>query len=158
MKPSVRKGFSFGLTSGIITTLGLIVGLNSSTSSNIAVLGGVLIIALADALSDAFGVHISEEAENKHTTREIWESTIVTFLSKFFFALTFVIPILVFSLNIAIVVCIGWGFFLITIFSFYLAKLQKTPALKIVFEHLLIAAVVIILTQFIGEWISIIFL
>ncbi len=50
MKAQIRKGFGFGLTSGIITTLGLIVGLHSSTHSKLAVIGGVIIIAIADAL------------------------------------------------------------------------------------------------------------
>ena len=157
MKHSFRKGFSFGLTSGIITTLGLIVGLYSSTSSDIAVIGGILIIAIADAMSDAFGVHISEEAENKHTSREVWESTAATFFSKFVFALTFILPILIFSLDTAIIVSVFWGFFLIAIFSFYLAKLQKKNSIKIVTEHLLIAITVVILTYYIGELIAIIF-
>lgn len=157
MRLSVRKGFSFGLTSGIITTLGLIVGLHSSTSSDIAVIGGVLVIAIADALSDAFGVHISEEAENKHTNKEVWESTAATFLSKFIFSITFVIPILVFSLSIAIIISIIWGFFLIAIFSYYIAKLQRTAAPKIIMEHLSIALVVIIITHYIGEWIALVF-
>ncbi len=39
MKHSIKTGVSFGLTSGIITTLGLMVGLNSSTHSRIAVIG-----------------------------------------------------------------------------------------------------------------------
>ena len=53
MKHSLKVGFSFGLTSGIITTLGLMVGLHSGTNSKIAVIGGVLTIAIADAFSDA---------------------------------------------------------------------------------------------------------
>ena len=157
MRHSVRKGFSFGLTSGIITTLGLIVGLHSSTRSSIAVIGGVLVIAIADAMSDAFGVHISEEAENKHSNKEVWESTAATFISKFFFASTFIIPILVFTLDTAIVVSIIWGLFLIAIFSCYMAKLQKTSIPKIVAEHLIIAIVVIVATHYVGEMISIIF-
>lgn len=157
MRLSVRKGFSFGLTSGIITTLGLIAGLNSSTNSDIAVIGGVLVIAIADSLSDAFGVHISEESENKHTNKEVWESTAATFLSKFIFSFTFIIPILLFSLDIAIVISVTWGLILIAIFSFYIAKLQKTAARKIVAEHLAIAIIVIILTHYIGEWIALVF-
>lgn len=157
MRLSVRKGFSFGLTSGIITTLGLIVGLHSSTHSDIAVIGGVLVIAIADAMSDAFGVHISEEAENKHTTKEVWESTVATFISKFFFASTFIIPILVFTLDTAIVVSVIWGLFLIAIFSCYMAKLQKNSAPRIVAEHLIIAIVVIVATHYVGEMISITF-
>jgi len=157
MRLSVRKGFSFGLTSGIITTLGLIVGLQSSTGSDIAVIGGVIVIAIADSLSDAFGVHISEEAENQHTNKEVWESTAATFLSKFIFSLTFIIPILVLSLEIAIIISVIWGLFLIAIFSYYIAKLQKTSSPKIIAEHLTIAIVVIILTHYIGEWIALIF-
>ena len=52
IKKSLKIGLSFGLTSGVITTLGLLVGLNSSTHSKMVVLGGILVIAIADALSD----------------------------------------------------------------------------------------------------------
>jgi len=154
MKLSVRKGFSFGLTSGIITTLGLIVGLNSSTHSALIVLGGILVIAVADGLSDAMGMHISEEAENKHKPREVWESTISTFLSKFFFALTFAVPMLLFSLMIAVIISVIWGLFLIGIVSYYIAKLQKVKPYRIIVEHVLIAIIVIIITNFIGSWVA----
>ena len=154
MKLSVKKGFSFGLTSGIITTLGLIVGLHASTHSSIIIIGGILVIAIADALSDAMGIHISEESENKHTTKQIWESTIATFLSKFVFALTFIIPILLFSLSTAIIISIIWGLLLIALFSIYIAKQQNIKPYKVVIEHLLIAIVVIIITHYIGGWAS----
>lgn len=154
MKHSFKVGFSFGLVSGIITTLGLIVGLHSSTHSRIYVIGGILVIAIADALSDAMGIHISEEAENKHSAGEIWESTLSTFLSKFIFALSFLVPIIVFELSTAIIVCIIWGMFLITVFSIYLARSQQKKVSHIVFEHLALAIVVIILTHFIGDWVA----
>ena len=125
MKTSIKKGFGFGLTSGIMTTLGLMIGLNSSTHSRIVVIGGIIVIAIADALSDSLGIHISEEAEMQHSAKEVWESTISTFLSKFIFALTFIIPVLLFSLNTAIIVSIIWGLSLITIFSIYLAKKEN---------------------------------
>jgi hypothetical protein len=51
------------ITSGVITTLGLIVGLNSGTASKEIIIAGVLTIAIADSLSDALGMHISQEAE-----------------------------------------------------------------------------------------------
>ena len=46
MKESVKKGFGFGLTSGVITTLGMMVGLNASTGSRTAVIGGIIAIAI----------------------------------------------------------------------------------------------------------------
>jgi len=50
LRHSVETGLSFGLTSGIITTLGLMVGLHSGTHSRLVVIGGILTIAIADAL------------------------------------------------------------------------------------------------------------
>lgn len=154
MNHSRKKGFSFGLISGIITTLGLIVGLHSSTHSTLVVIGGILIIAIADALSDAFGIHISEEAENSHTEKEIWESTLATFLSKLLVALTFVAPVLLFSLTTAVYVSIGWGLLLIGIFSYYLANQRQNHPAKVILEHLIIAVVVIIVTHYVGDLVA----
>ena len=157
MRHSLKVGLSFGLTSGVITTLGLMVGLEAGTGSKLVVIGGILTIAIADAFSDALGIHISEESENKHTTREIWESTIATFLFKFVFALTFVVPVLLLELQKAIIVSIAWGLSLLGIFSFYIAKQEKTKAWKAVAEHLLIAILVIIATHYVGEWVGTVF-
>jgi VIT1/CCC1 family predicted Fe2+/Mn2+ transporter len=154
IKHSIKTGFSFGLTSGIITTLGLMVGLHSGTNSKLVVLGGILTIAIADAFSDALGIHISEEAENKHNAKEIWESTISTFLSKLLFALTFIIPVLLFELLTAIVVSVIWGLSILTILSFSIAKEQKAKPWKVIAEHLIIALIVIIITHYVGDWIS----
>ncbi len=154
MKTSIRKGFGFGLTSGIITTLGLMVGLNSSTHSAIVVIGGIIVIAVADALSDALGIHISEEFEMKHSKKEIWESTISTFLSKLVFALTFVVPVLLFSLNTAIIVSVVWGLFLITVFSIYIAKEQNLKPYRVVMEHLVITVIVILITHYLGRFVG----
>lgn len=157
IKHSLKTGFSFGLTSGIITTLGLIVGLNSSTHSKLVVLGGILMIAIADALSDALGIHICEESENKHTAKQIWTSTTSTFLAKFVFALTFVIPILLFSLSTAVIISVIWGLSLLSAFSFYIAKEQKAKTWRVVAEHLFIAVAVIIITYYVGQWVNSIF-
>ncbi|GAG72706.1 unnamed protein product [marine sediment metagenome] len=154
MKHSIKMGFSFGLTSGIITTLGLIIGLHSSTHSKVVIIGGILTIAIADAFSDALGIHISEESENKHTAIEIWESTLSTLFSKFVFALTFIIPIMLLQLSTAIVVSVIWGLFILGIFSFIIAREQKRRPWKVIAEHLIIALVVIIITYYVGDWIG----
>ncbi len=154
VRHSLKTGFSFGLTSGVITTLGLMVGLHSGTHSKLAVIGGILTIAIADAFSDALGIHVSEEAENKHTAKEIWESTIVTFLSKFVFALTFIVPVLFFQLSLAIGISVVWGLSLLGIFSFQIAKEQNIKPWKVIAEHLVIALIVITMTHYAGDWIS----
>lgn len=154
MKHSLKTGINFGLTSGTITTLGLMVGLHSGTHSKLVIIGGVLTIAIADAFSDALGIHISEESEGQHTIKEIWESTISTFLSKFVFALTFVIPILLLPLSTAIILSVIWGLFLLCIVSLFIAKEQKVEPWKVVMEHLVIGLVVIVITHYVGDWIG----
>jgi len=137
--------------------LGLIVGLDSATGSSLVVIGGILTIAIADAMSDALGIHISEEAENSHTAKEIWTTTICTFLAKFFFALTFIIPVSLLALPTAIITSIIWGLILITAFSFFMAREQKVKPHKVIFEHLSIAILVIFITHFVGDFIRIFF-
>jgi VIT1/CCC1 family predicted Fe2+/Mn2+ transporter len=97
---------------------------------------------------------MSEESENKHSTKEIWESTIATFIAKFVFTSTFIIPMLLFPLNTAIVVSILYGLVLLSLFSLYMAKEQGEKLWKVIGEHLVIAIVVIVLTHYVGEWIG----
>ena len=152
---SLRIGFSFGLTSGIITTLGLMVGLHSAVDDKLAIIGGILTIAIADSLSDAMGIHVSEESEDKHTSKEIWQSTFATFGSKFVFALSFMVPVLVFKdLSTAIIVSIIWGLSLLSVLSYCICNRDKCNPWRAVCEHLVIAIVVIILTHFAGIWIN----
>jgi len=153
----LKVGFSFGLTSGIITTLGLMVGLNAGTHSKLVVIGGILTIAIADAFSDALAIHISEESENRHTAKQVWVATVATFLAKFIFALTFLIPVLFFELSRAVVISIIWGLSALSLFSYHMARQQYKHPLKVVGEHLGIAIVVIVATYYTGTWISTIF-
>jgi len=154
MKDSLRTGVTFGLTSGIITTLGVIVGLHSGTHSLIVVVGGIVTIAVADAFSDALGIHISEESENVHTSRQIWVATIATFATKFLFALTFLIPIFVFPLPIAIIVSLIWGMSVLGVVSYVMARAQEQSPAKVVCEHLSIAGAVVVVTHLLGDWMS----
>lgn len=154
MKDSLRTGITFGLTSAVITTLGLMVGLHSGTGSKLVVLGGVFTIAIADAFSDALGIHVSEEAENVHTAKEIWIATIATFMAKFVFSLTFVVPVLLFPLFTAIIVCLIWGLAILVVLSCLMAKANCEKAWKIVGEHVLIAIVVIAITHWVGDWVA----
>ena len=149
MKRSHKSGLGFGLTSGIITPLGIIVGLYSGTQSVSVIVGGILTIAIADAFSDSLGIHISKESSNEYSTREIWEATITTFLSKFFFALMFVIPFLLFSVVTAVFFSVLFGLFLLGIFSFFIAKSRNESPLWAIFEHLGIACFVVLITYYI---------
>ena len=72
-------GLFFGATFGVITTLGLMVGLHAGTGSVAAVFGGVIVVTISDAMSDAMGIHLSEEADPDSTRAHIWAATLSTF-------------------------------------------------------------------------------
>jgi VIT1/CCC1 family predicted Fe2+/Mn2+ transporter len=147
-----RTGLFFGATSGVITTIGLITGLNAGTHSIAAVLGGIFVIAVADAMSDALGIHLAEEADPNATTGHIWSATISTFLNKFFFALSFAVPLLLLPLDEAVLASLLWGMFVIIVLSYFLAKAQKASPVMIIGEHLGIAVLVVVLSHLIGVW------
>lgn len=149
-----RTGLYFGATSGVITTLGLIAGLHAGTESLTAVLGGILVIAFADAMSDAMGIHIAEEADPATDTAHVWAATVSTFATKFLFALSFAVPLLVLPLTTAVYASVAWGLLVIAVLSFLLARAQASSPLAIVVEHLAIAAFVVVLSHFIGHWVG----
>lgn len=138
MNKAQKVGISFGLTSATITTLGLIVGLEVSTGSRLAVAAGILTIAIVDALSDAFGIHLAKESEGNFSDHEIKQVTFFTFLYKFIFALSFLIPIMLLSMPLAIYISIAWGALILIILNYYIAKSNGKKPLKVIIEHLLI--------------------
>ena len=149
-----RTGLFFGATSGVITTIGLLTGLYAGTGTVAAVLGGILVIAVADAMSDALGIHLAEEADPNTSTQHVWAATISTFFTKFVFAISFAIPLLLLPLQHAVVASIAWGMLVITVLSYFLAKAQGERPLPIITEHLAIAILVVVLSHQIGAWVG----
>lgn len=157
MFKSLRVGMGFGLTSATITTLGLMIGLESTTGSKLVVIGGILTIAIADSCSDALGVHVAKESEGNFTTKEVWQATIFTFLFKAVFACTFIIPVLFLPavyIHRAMYLALAWGALILVCQSFVLAKSEKIRPFKVIREHLGIAALVVIATHYVGGWMS----
>lgn len=149
-----RTGLFFGATSGVITTIGLIVGLNSGTKSITAVLGGILVIAVADAMSDALGIHLAEESDPGTDHEHVWSATIMTFVTKFVFSISFAVPLLLLPLGPAVAVSVAWGLLVIIVLSYFLAKSQNEPPLHIIGEHVGIAIAVVVLSHYIGVFVA----
>jgi VIT1/CCC1 family predicted Fe2+/Mn2+ transporter len=150
----VRMGVGFGLTSGIITTLGLMVGLEAGTGSRVAVIGGIVTIAIADAMSDALGMHVSQESDDNRTGKEVWRATGATFLAKLVFAATFIVPVWFLELSQAVWISVGWGLLLLGVFSYLVGKRRQGNPWKVVVEHWVIALLVVMVTHWVGRWVG----
>ena len=105
-------------------------------------------------LNPALGAEREHTAVNTNTTKQIWVATIATFLTKFLFAMTFIVPVLLLALSTAIVVSLIWGLSILAVLSYIIARTQGKPPWKIVGEHLVIAIVVIAITHWVGDWIG----
>jgi VIT1/CCC1 family predicted Fe2+/Mn2+ transporter len=75
-------------------------------------------------------------------------------MAKFLFAMTFIVPVLLFSLTLAIIVSIAWGLVILTGLSYLMARAQAKSPWNIVGEHVLIAVAVIVITHWVGDWVS----
>jgi VIT1/CCC1 family predicted Fe2+/Mn2+ transporter len=157
MKQTFKTGLCFGTTTGIITTLGLMVGMESGTKSILAVVGAVLTIAIADAFSDSLGMHISQESEIRKTRKQIWESTLSTFITKIFIGITFIVPVLLLDLQTAIFISTIWGILLLSVLNLYIAREKRVSPWPTIIEHVGIALTVVVISYFVGEFISLTF-
>lgn len=153
MKSSIKKGFGFGLTSGVITTLGMMIGLNQVTHSSLAVLAGVAVIAITDALSDSTAIFMADET-SAHEEGSIWQESISLLVSKLFVGVSFAIPVLLLSLNVAVVVSTIYGVILLLGMSFFIAKNDKHPIGKLILSHLSVAILVVIISAVVGYYVE----
>jgi len=115
-------------------------------------------IAVADSMSDALGIHIAEEFDGKNSFKDIWVATGSTFLFKFTFALLFIVWFLFFDTGLAVLISVIWGALLIVAFSYYLAKSNRVPAYEVILEHIVIMSAVIVVTYFVGNFIDKVFI
>jgi vacuolar iron transporter family protein len=155
LKNTVRPAqtrFSFGATSAIITNLGIITGLDTLTHPKLSIIGALLVIALADNLSDSFGIHIYQESEHIGK-KEIWLSTLTNFLTRLFVSSTFIFLIIVLPIRLAVVCSVVWGLLVLTVMTYTIAKQQKINPFSAIFVHLTIAVIVVVASNFIGAFV-----
>ena len=148
--------FSFGATSAIITCLAFIIGLSKSGNPKLSIIGSLLVIAIADNISDTLGIHIFQESDLKKSD-VVRVSTFFNFLTRFVVILVFILLIFFLPIVYGMIFSIFWGISLLTVLSYLIAKEQKINPFKAVFWHVALAILVIIVSNFLSEWIMNIF-
>jgi vacuolar iron transporter family protein len=154
MKQSVETWITFGVTSWIITTLWLIVGLSAWSHMISVVIWGILIVAVSDAFSDAMGMYVAEEADKANKKNDIRKAALATFFAKLLVALSFVIPFLIFPILPATIISMLWGLGGLRFLSHKVAEIHKQKHSHVVLEHIVVGIVVVIITYFVGIGIS----
>jgi len=145
---------SFGAVSAIVTSIGLIVGLGTAGISTPTIIGGLLIVGLADNLTDSLSIHVYQESE-KLEQQAAFEATISNFVTRLLISISFVIVVLVFSSSTAVFVSLAWGIALLTGVTWLVAKSRGANVTTEVLKHLAVAAVVIVASRAIGVLINV---
>jgi len=138
--------FVFGVTSGILTTSGLLVGVYSGTQSRLAVVVAIATIAIADSFSDAFGMYMSKTSERGVGRREAIRYACGTFIGKFVFPLTFIIPILFCSLRVGVMIDLIWGILGLVALSIEQSVVAREPIFPAVMRNVGLAVIIVIMS------------
>jgi VIT1/CCC1 family predicted Fe2+/Mn2+ transporter len=144
--------FSFGSAAAIVTSVALIVGLDAATAARAAILSGLLIVAMADNLTDSLSIHIYQESE-RLPRREAFIATVTNFVVRLVVSLSFVLLVLWLPLRVAVVAAVGWGLLLLVGLTWLVARERGAPVHVEVAKHLALALVVIGASKMVGAWI-----
>ena len=146
------RRLSFGSTAAIVTSMGLIVGLDAATASTGTLLGSILIAGLADNLTDSLSVHIYQESE-RLPEREAFRTTAINFIARLSVSLTFLLILVTLPRLTAVRISVIWGFFLLSVLSYLIARARAVSALSEIWKHGVVAVGVILISKAIGTWI-----
>ena len=145
--------FSFGATSAIMTSLALIVGLAGVANPRVSITGALLVLAFADNVSDSLGVHVYRESQFKdHKGNKI--HTISNFLTRLCITMIFVAIVFLLPIQYAVIASLALGFLLLSVLSYYIALYHNADPASEIIEHLGIALLVIIASNFLGTAIT----
>ncbi|MFH0977927.1 MAG: hypothetical protein V1837_01360 [Candidatus Woesearchaeota archaeon] len=147
------KYFSFGATSAVITGLAVIVGFSGTANAKISIISALLLIAIADNISDSFGIHVHEECQSK-SIKENRRTTYTNFLTRILVVAVFVIFVLSLPSTLAIALSITFGLLVITWMSYAIAKQQKAKTYRVIFHHVLLTVVVMTASFILKEVVS----
>jgi len=130
---------SFGVTSAIMTSLVLITSL-SGAANRIALITSLLVIAIADNVSDSFGIHVFQESKNI-VPREVKRTTTNNFVARMLITFVFILFVLCLPVYLTIILSIIFGLAILTFLSYFISKNQKINPYRAIARHLLLAIV-----------------
>jgi len=147
----LRK-LSFGGPAAIVASMALIVGLDAATAARATVVTSLLIIGVADNLTDSLSVHIYQETE-RLAERQAFRTTVANFFTRIGVTFTFVLLFLFFPTAVAVYMCVLWGFILLSGLSGLIARFRGASIILEICKHAAVAIVVIAFSKALGVWI-----
>ena len=144
---------SFGSTSAVVTSIGLVVGFASTHALRTTLIASLLIVGVADNLTDSLSIHLYQESEGLEP-HEAFVSTVTNFLTRLAITATFVALAATLTNWILITVTTVWGLAVLGMLTVSLAHQRHSPVRRELIRHFAVAVVVIALSRAIGTLIT----
>ena len=154
MKEYLKKltNYSYGGTSAIITNISLVIGLGSTNVPKSGIIGGLLVIALADNISDSLGIHIYQES-GSCGTRESFISTVLNFTTRLLVSASFIFIVLFFPIQEAQLISLLWGLLVLGVMSYFISKKSGLKTWLEIAKHIGVALIVIAASKYAADFI-----
>jgi hypothetical protein len=144
---------SFGASSAIVTSVGLIVGFGAANIARSTIVGGLLIVGLADNLTDSLSIHIYQESERLNEGAA-FRATLGNFATRLFVSLSFVLLVIIFSGVNSILASLAWGVLLLVGLTWRVARSRNASVLTEIAKHLAVAGIVVAVSRATGTFIN----
>lgn len=144
---------SFGATAAIVTSMALIAGLEAANTGRAGLVSALLIAAVADNLTDSLSVHMYQESE-RFEQKDAFIGTLTNFGTRFLVCLSFVLIVVMLPKHLAAVWGMVWGMSLLAILTCILARHRRVSAISEMVKHLGVAAMIIMVSRGVGQWIA----
>jgi hypothetical protein len=147
------RNFSFGGAAAVVTSMSLIIGLGAASASRATIVGGLLIVAIADNLTDSLSMHMYQESE-RLDARKAFRATLSNFATRLCLSLSFIFLMIVLPLRIALIASSVWGLALLTGLTYVVARDRGHPVIPELVKHIAAAVAVLLASMAIGRLIG----
>lgn len=114
----------------------------------------LLIIAVADNVTDSFGIHIYQESQTA-SAMAIHRTTLMNFLTRLVITFVFIAFVVFLPLGLASVFAVVFGLGVIVGLSYLISARRGVDPVPVILQHLLLAVVVIVATFVLREMIAV---
>jgi VIT1/CCC1 family predicted Fe2+/Mn2+ transporter len=144
------RNFSFGGSAAVVTSASLIIGLDAAAASRATIVGGLLIVAIADNLTDSLSMHMYQESE-RLDARKAFRATLINFATRLSLSLSFVLLVLLLPLRMALIASSIWGLLLLAGLTYLVARDRGQPVIPELLKHITAAVAVLVVSKAIGH-------
>ena len=121
-----------------------------------SIIGSLLVLAVADNITDSLGIHIFQESDLKDKS-VVNSSTFSNFLTRLLLILSFIAIVYLLPTQLAVIISAAWGVLILVALSYLIAVEQRGSPINAIIQHLSIAAVVVISSLLLRQWIGSLF-